>query len=273
MASLSEHRIEFASYATRALETAGGDGRPGLVLLHGWGESADTYRPLLDALQARGRRAIAVDLPSASQLAPGPLLPQLDAFAMDLVSSWAGEEPVVVAGNSLGGCLALRLAEHPGEVRLAGVVPVAPDGLEMPSWFDPIEQDPIVRKLLATPLAVPRALLRGRPLDRSHPRVAQRAVVDMLVGDGDDRLDVAELLESGRRLAPELSAAPFDLIAVRCPVLLVWGEHDATLPQTVARVALDSLPLTQVELIPGCGGAPQLEAPGRLLELLLPFPG
>ncbi len=271
MPALSEHRIEFAPYATRALETTDGSGSPGLVLLHGWGESADIWRPLLEALAARGRRAIAVDLPSADQLASGPLLPQLDAFTADLVASWAGEDPVVVAGNSLGGCLALRLAEHPGELRLAGVVPVAPDGLEMPSWFDAIEQDPIVRKLLAVPLPVPRALLRGRPLDRFHPR-QRRAVVDTLAGDGDARYDVAELLESGRRLAPELSTAPFDLVGIRCPVLLVWGEHDATLPQTGARVALGSLPLTQVELIEGCGRAPQVEAPGRLLELLLPFP-
>jgi pimeloyl-ACP methyl ester carboxylesterase len=269
MAAVSEHRIEFANHATRALETAVDDGSPGLVLLHGWGETADTWRPLLQELAARGRRAIAVDLPTPDRLAPGPLLPQLDAFAVDLVTAWAGEEPVVVAGNSLGGCLALRLAEHPGELRLAGVVPVAPDGLEMPSWFDAIEQDPIVRKLLAAPLPVPLALLRGRGLDRAHPREAQRAVVDTLAGDS---VDVAELLESGRRLAPELATAPFDLIGIRCPVLLVWGEYDATLPQTGARVALDSLPLTQVELIEGCGPAPQLEAPGRLLELLLPFP-
>jgi pimeloyl-ACP methyl ester carboxylesterase len=142
----------------------------------------------------------------------------------------------------------------------------------MPSWYDAIEQDPIVRKLLSMPVAVPRALLRGRGLARSHPRQTQRAVVDALGSHGDTRLDVAELLDSGRRLAPELSSAPFDIVGIRCPVLLVWGEHDATLPQTGARVALGSLPLTQVELIEGCGPAPQLEAPRRLLELLLPFP-
>ncbi len=42
-------------------------------------------------------------------------------------------------------------------------------------------------------------------------------------------------------------------------------------PHTDARLALDSLPPTQVELIEGVGHHPQLEAPGRLLELLLPI--
>src|SRR3954447_21134974 len=127
MTSVVEHRIEVAGHATRALEVDGGG--PGIVLLHGWSDSADTWRPLLAQLGARGRRAIAVDLPGfgeATRLHDGAVLPQLDAFALDLVESWANKEPVVVAGTSLGGCVALRLAEHPGNVRLAGGGPAPP---------------------------------------------------------------------------------------------------------------------------------------------------
>jgi pimeloyl-ACP methyl ester carboxylesterase len=278
MASVVEHRLSVSAHATRALEV-GGEG-PGIVLLHGWGDSADTWRPLLAELAVCNRRAIAVDLPGfgdATPLRPGAVLPQLDDFTSELVALWAGDEPVVVAGTSLGGCLALRLAEHPGELRLAGVVPVAPDGLELPSWFDPIEQDPIVRRLLSLPVPVPGALVRRahagayRQLAFAPASSAQRAVVDAFGSAGEERADVAALLGSGRRLTPELSTAPFDLIGIRCPVLLVWGAHDRALPHTDARMALDSLPTTQVELIEGCGHHPQLEATTRLLELLLPI--
>src|SRR6185369_1553968 len=99
-----------------ALEVDGGG--PGIVLLHGWDDSADTWRPLLAELGACGRRAIAVDRPGfgeATRLGKGSLMPQLDAFAVELVTTWARGRPVVVAGTSLGGCLALRLAEG-GEV-------------------------------------------------------------------------------------------------------------------------------------------------------------
>src|SRR3954469_22489431 len=104
MEALHEHRLALGGHSTRALEVAG-EG-PGLVLLHGWGDSADVWRPLLGELAARERRAIAVDLPGfgrATRLGPGAVLPQLDAFAAELVRSWADGEPVVVAGSSLGG--------------------------------------------------------------------------------------------------------------------------------------------------------------------------
>jgi pimeloyl-ACP methyl ester carboxylesterase len=277
MSSVFEHRVQLVGHTTRALEVDG-DG-PGIVLLHGWSHSADTWRPLLAELASRGRKAIAVDLPGfgeATPLQPGAVLPQFDAFAVELVMTWAGEDPVVVAGASLGGCVALRLAEHPGDLNLAGVVPVAPDGLELPSWFDPIEEDPLVRRLLSMPIAVPGELVRRgsrnahRQLAFSHPSEAQRAVADALGRDSETRADVAALLESGRELAPELATAPFDLVGIRCPVLLVWGAYDRMLPHSDARMALDSLPTTQVELIENCGHSPQLEATRRLAELLLP---
>jgi pimeloyl-ACP methyl ester carboxylesterase len=201
------------------------------------------------------------------------VLPQLDAFAAELVRGWSGGEPVVVAGSGLGGCLALRLAQQDA-VELAGVVPMAPDGLEAPAWFDAIEEDPIVRKLLSVPLPVPNALLRAAEraafdgLALRDAAASQRAVVDALATDAETRA----LMASGHGLLPELSAAPFDLVGIRCPVLLVWGDHDRMLPHTGARIMLDSLPTTHVQLIEDCGPRPQLEATDRLLELLLPFP-
>jgi pimeloyl-ACP methyl ester carboxylesterase len=257
VASFYEYRLELGGHATRALETTGAG--PGIVLLHGWGDSADTWRRLLEELARHGRRAIAVDLPGfggATRLGQGPILPQLDAFVAELVLSWAGEERVVLAGSSLGGCVALRLAGHGSALPLAGVVPVAPAGLEPAGWFDAIEHDPLVRRLLALPIAVPKALV-GRTL-AADPELAQRSVVEAL---------------GWRHALPELFAAPFDLAAIECPVLLVWGSRDRVVPHTDARHALDAFPSTHVELIEGCGHHPQLEATGRLLELLLQFPG
>lgn len=142
MQPLFEHRLELGGYETRALELEG-DGPP-LLLLHGYSDSADTWRLLLDHLGRADRRAIALDLPgfgTADRLDERePILPQLDRFASAAVE-WLDEAGTVVCGNSLGGCLALRLAERE-DLGLAGVVPVAPAGLEMARWFAVIERDP-----------------------------------------------------------------------------------------------------------------------------------
>jgi pimeloyl-ACP methyl ester carboxylesterase len=272
MQQLVEYHREVGGLSTRALELRG-EG-PGLVLLHGWGDSADTWRPLLHRLAGLRRRAIAVDLPT-TELPPGPMLPQLDAFAAQLIRGWAGRREVVVVGNSLGGTVALRLAQR-ADLRLAGVVPVAPAGLDMPRWFDVIDRDALARALVALPL--PRSALLGaiaevyRRLAFSAPHAADQAAVQAYASAHATRDGLARLLASGRRLLPELATPPFDFPAIACPVLLVWGTRDRMCPHRGARVLSEALPGARVELIDGCGHCAQLEAPERLLALLAGFP-
>src|SRR5688500_11445789 len=87
---LFEHRRRFGGFETRVLELEG-DGPP-LVLLHGYADSADTWRHVLDRLGRRDRRAVAVDLPgfaTADRLRKGRVLPQLDRSVAAVVSDTA----------------------------------------------------------------------------------------------------------------------------------------------------------------------------------------
>lgn len=279
MQPLFEHRMDVDGFNTRVLELEGED--PALLLLHGYGDSADTWRPLLAGLGARDRRALAVDLPGfgrASDLGPGAILPQYDAFAGALVEQLGAEGEVAVAGNSLGGVVALRAAERP-DLPLAGVVPVAPAGLDMPRWFEIIERDPLVRTVLALPVPIPPQVLQRtvgevyRRLAFARPSAADGRVVAAFASHHRSRSRVGQLLGTGRRLLPELIAGPFDFARVECPVLLVWGTRDRMVPHSGARWLLEALPHTRVELIEGCGHCPQLEATDQLLELLLEFTG
>ena len=274
MEPLIEYPAQFDGFTTRVLELEGAG--PPLVLLHGWGDSADTWRPLLDRLGRIGRRAVAVDLPGygkASPLGPGALLPQLDAFAGALVEHL--QAPVVVAGNSLGGVVALRLAER-ADLRLEGIVPIAPAGLDMPRWFDIVERDPVVRRVLALPVPIPPPVLQrtvGEVYRRlAFARPADPRVVSTFAAHHRDRSAVHRLLASGRRLLPELTATPFEPHRVRCPVLLVWGTRDRMVSHSGAQRLVETIPHTRVELLEGVGHCPQLEATDELLALLQAFP-
>lgn len=275
MAPLVEHRLELAGYATRVLELEG-DGPP-LILLHGFSDSADTWRPTLDRLSHAGRRGVALDMPgfgTADPLTDQAILPQLDAFAAAAVERFAPDGRAVVAGNSLGGCLALRLAER---VELGGVVPVAPAGLDMARWFVILERDFFVRTLLASPVPLPGILVRGivaeayRRLAFRKPGEIDPAIVKTFAGHFRDRATARRMHAMGQRVLPELRD-PFRLERISCPVLLVWGRQDLLVFQTGADRVLDTVPKARLEVIENCGHCPQVECPDRFCELLLDFP-
>lgn len=275
---LFEHRATFAGYETRVLELEG-DGIP-LLLLHGYADSADTWRQTLDLLARDGRRTVAVDLPGfgvADPLTSEAILPQLDAFAADALGYVAGRprQPVLVVGNSLGGCVALRLAQRRGD-RLAGVVAAAPAGFQMSRVVALVERDPLLRSLLTLPAPVPSAILRAavgrlyRAIALSSPRAVDAALVSAFTHHHRTRAAVAGYLDTAHRLIPELRQ-PYELERIACPVLVVWGERDRLLFHEGAQAIIDSVAGARLELLPGIGHCPQVEAPARLTELVLEF--
>ncbi len=204
-----------------------------------------------------------------------PILPQLDRFAAAALE-WLDTPGAVVCGNSLGGCVALRLAER-AELGLAGVVAVAPAGLDMARWFRVIERDPVLRAVLAAPVPIPRPVLHrvvgevyGR-LAFHRPRAIDPRVTRAFTSRFRDRTVTGRLMATGRRLIPELRD-PFRLERITCPVLLVWGRHDVMVFQTGAERVIAAAPGTTLHTIEDCGDCPQLEAPDRLAEQLLDFP-
>jgi pimeloyl-ACP methyl ester carboxylesterase len=277
---LFEHRMSLAGYDTRVLELEG-DGVP-IVMFHGYADSADTWRQMLAQLARRGHRAVAVDLPgfgTADRLTHDPILPQLDAFAAAAARYAAGRprQPVIAIGNSLGGCVSLRLAERHPEW-LAGVVGIAPAGLEMTRLLYLVQRDPVLHSLLALPTPVPGVVLRAavarlyRQLAFAHPAAIDPKVVSAFTYHHRERSRVAHYLDTAHRMLPELKA-PFELERIAAPVLLVWGDRDRLVFHRGANRLLEAVPDSRLELLAGIGHCPQVEAPERVTELLLEFSG
>jgi pimeloyl-ACP methyl ester carboxylesterase len=285
MAGIREERLELAGFETRSLTSpASGDTRdPVFLLLHGYSDSADTWRPLMELLEAGGgRTAIAVDMPGFGQAArlarDRPILPQLDRFAVAAIehaaASGCGE--VIVVGNSLGGCVAMRSAQR-NDLPLAGIVPIAPAGLDMAAWIAIIEGAWAVQAVLRSPLPLPEIVVRGlvgrtyRRLASAHPQDVADEVVAAFTRSFASKRDVVRLLGTGRSLRPELRD-PFQLDWIRCPVLVIWGERDRMVPPSGAQRLLDELPDARLEVIEDCGHCPQIECPEAVAELLERFP-
>ena len=104
-----------------------GEEKPQLLLLHGGGQNAHTWDGVALAL---GRPLAAVDLPGhgwSPHRADRDYWPWRNAEAVAAILPEVADEPVVVAGMSLGGLTGIRLAAvHPELVRSLVIVDVTP---------------------------------------------------------------------------------------------------------------------------------------------------
>ncbi len=285
MSTIREQRIELAGYSTRALElepTADARG-PAMVLLHGFSDSADCWRPTLNELAKLGRRATALDLPGFGQASrldrEAEILPQLDAFVAAAVKREAKRSPagdVVLAGNSMGGAATLRAGQNP-DLPLAGIMPVAPAGLDHARWLSVIEGEAPLRWLMRSPVPMPEIVVREvvgrmyRAMAFARPGEVDPASVSSFTRHVGTKRDVVRILGTGHRLVAELGD-PFALDRITCPVLVVWGEKDRMVFSKGAARVLEEVEGSQVVLIPDCGHCPQVERPARMAELLVEFP-
>jgi pimeloyl-ACP methyl ester carboxylesterase len=227
----------------------GGAGPP-LVCLHGFLDTWRAWELVLPALEAR-HDVLAPTLPGHAggpPLEPGAGADEL-ADALEALLDGAGFETAHLVGSSLGGHLALRLAERG---RAMSVVALAPAGGWAPGDAAPAELLDAQREL--------HALARG-----AAP-YAEGLTAHRLAGAA--RCDAAALIESALRdgwsLEPE---------RISCPVRVVWGTADTLLPwpSAAARYERDWLPHADWVVLDGVGHDPQLEVPLETAQLILGF--
>ncbi len=261
--------------ATRVLRTRG-HGAPAL-LLHGWLDNAETWLPVLERLAAIDRAAIAYDQPGfgvAPPLGPGNVLDQLADFAEEAVLQAAAraKRKVVVVGNSLGGWVALRLAER-ADLPIAGIVPIAPAGIRMAPLFFTADRIPAVSQIIGLPAPVPPAVTRRvverlyRALAFGDPDAVDQAIVDRFTQFNVERPVIRQRLDYAKRLRADLEN-PFDSDAIEVPVTVIWGDRDRLCVPTGAQIVSDLLPHAKIVMLEGIGHTPQSEAPEVVVEAI-----
>jgi pimeloyl-ACP methyl ester carboxylesterase len=252
-----------------------GTGEP-LVLIHGLGSHWQMWEPVLDELAAH-HEVIALDLPGfgASPMPPAGTPAGVDSLC-ELVSAFLSElgvERPHIAGNSLGGMMALELGRR-GQART--VCAVSPAG-----FFNPLETHG-ARTLLwstnrLTGWLTPRAnRLLARPRGRvlmmnafvAHPeRIPATEAVSMTA-------DFANAPWFHANLA---AVEPWDTargpIPADVPVTLLWGDRDKVLWPWQGNRAVKALPGARLVPLSGCGHLPTFDDPELVAGLMLQATG
>lgn len=246
---------------------------PVLLLLHGLGASSFSWRDNLGPL-AGHFRVVAPDLP-AHGCSPAPLhedyrAASLSRGVMDFLDR-QGIARAAVAGNSLGGGLALFLARNYPQ-RITALILLAPAAAmtRIPWIFAPLRL-PVLGLLAAAclgPWIIPWIL---------HRVYYRRELITPAVVAGyaapyrglRRRLALRQVL---RRLQIPPLAEMEDLLRnIRQPVSLIWGEEDRILPVDQAHWIKARLPQTRLHLLPAVGHAPQEEAPAAVNKIIIDF--
>jgi pimeloyl-ACP methyl ester carboxylesterase len=234
---------------------------PPLVLIHPLGADRRVWDPLIELL-APAHEVIAVDLPGFGESAPlrhRPPTPRAlaEAVAAELAEMKIGRAHL--AGNSLGGWIALELGLSGVALSVTGI---APAGL----WPEPLVPKASISHRVARhalpvigPLATSRLgrrmLLRGAAARPARVPAAQAGHLVEVYGRATDFRAVNDAMRAGRFEGLE---------RVRCPVTLVWPDHDRLIkrpvwvPDRIRNVVLaDS------------GHIPMWDAPEALAAILL----
>jgi pimeloyl-ACP methyl ester carboxylesterase len=242
---------------------------PPLLLIHGSGASGASWGPMVGAL-AGHHHVIRVDLAGCGQSPPAPSydVPEQAGRVAALLDD-LGLRHITLAGHSSGGYVATALAEQRPD--LVGSLALISTG---PSLDALLPQPFILRALLAPPLGPLLWPVRSDAMIRKGISATSARPVDIPDDAVADLKNITyrtfrKVLSRNGAYVAERSV-PERLAGLDVPVLVIFGAADPRYEPSSAH-QYDAVPNARVEMLPGVGHVPMLEAPETTSEILLGF--
>ncbi|MEE9284685.1 MAG: alpha/beta fold hydrolase [Dehalococcoidia bacterium] len=248
---------------------------PPLLLLHGLGNSTLVWHQAMAGLAQRFR-VVAVDLPGHgySDMPRGHFPLSEAAGLVALFMRQVGAERFHVAGNSMGGVIALELGLGYPQ-RVTGLVLVDSAGLGRSiAWIlrilslpgigeyldrpSPKQVRQLLRTILYDPGLISDALVDEMYRQRSRPGAAKWLLRFLRTG-----VNVAGQRRSIQRQD--------QLHRLRPPLLILWGRQDRIVPVAHAHAAAARQPAARLHVFDRCGHWPQMEHTDEFIRVVSNF--
>lgn len=250
-----------------------------VVLIHGLAGSSRTWKDVMPGL-ARTHDVVAPDLlghgNSAKPMGDYSLGAHASGLRDLLVTLGIGAATLV--GHSFGGGVAMQVAyQHPEVCDRLVLVDSGGLGREV-SWLLRLGTLPLAE--YAMPLVFSRRLAdRGTDLSRilsrrglRSPRLGELWRSYSSLAGAEDRKafvrTIRTVIDTGGQTVSALDRL---YMASHVPTMIMWGENDHIIPVAHAHVAHETIAGSRLEILPGVGHFPHVEAPERFLDVLLAF--
>jgi pimeloyl-ACP methyl ester carboxylesterase len=248
------------------------------VLLHGFGASLETWRPLQPYLEPRFLLYL-VDLKGFGLSSkPDDGAYSIEDQASILASFLQRLElaDVCLIGHSYGGavalsiCLKLAGAQEAGRVGSLILIDAPATTQRLPFFIRPLTS-PLFDPLLSAVPARSRACYVLRRICYDATQVTGERVeryARFLDLPGSHRAMIA----SARQIMPRYAHyPPARLDALRTRTLILWGEHDRVVPRWQAGLLKEHIPDSKLVILPSCGHMPPEEYPEETAREILSF--
>ena len=252
---------------------------PLVLLVHGMAGTARNWDAVIEPL-ALHNTVIAPDFPGHGESEPGGgdySLGSLASGLRDLMIA-LGHDRATLVGHSLGGGVALQFTyQFPEMVERLVLVSSGGLGPEVGAVLRAAAlpgADLFIRATAGPGSAAGSCIAGalGKVGLRPNADLAEVGRAYATLADADRRKAFLSTLHAvvgtdGQRVA----ALDRLYLAEDLPVLIVWGERDPIIPVAHGRAAHAQMPGSRLEVFPGIGHVPQLEAPGRFAAVLQRF--
>ncbi len=253
----------------RAFYTTGGKaweaGLPLLVFVHGGGATQSVWISQSRALAHHGWNVAAFDLPGHGASEDDSSIESIEGYAEWLAEALAvlGGEKAVVAGHSMGACIAFTLAAIQQE-RVAAVLLLGPR-LKMevaPVLLNATRDDPPqATRFIAAYAHAPGTHMGGGPTPGSWLLGAARSLINGCDGAVLHRDFVASDKWEGATYVERVS----------CPTLVVTGAQDRMTTSAQGKEMADVIADAKFVEVPKTGHFMMVEAPRPVLKIMTEF--
>ncbi|RYY12074.1 MAG: alpha/beta fold hydrolase [Chitinophagaceae bacterium] len=231
-----------------------GSGAP-VVLLHGLMGNLSNWQHTMDHFSS-SHQIFAPIFPMFDHQNTFPNISGLSRYIAEFLTEMKVINPVV-AGNSLGGHVALMLARDNPQL-LKAMVLTGSSGLYEQGFgggYPPRANYDYIRK--------------KTEFTFYNPDTAYHAMVDDVYRIVNDRKKMIRILGFAKSAIRDNMGSV--LPDIQTPTCLIWGREDKITPPEVAREFLSGLPNAELHWISHCGHAPMMEKPAVFNAILEDF--